>query len=612
MMFKRTLPVAVAGLFFFSACGSSTPTLTTQPTEIAATGAPTASPTATEPFATYSTSVDDVSDPAASGITSNQIKISTQSKSSIRINKDIVHSGSRSLEAYGTIGGPANSTMSIDIPVRSLIGQDSIDLSKKMLSVSVFIPQNSPIDNVYYAFSEGGQTTLIPVHFAGSPDVKGRWFSDDINVARFFDVSTGQDAWYADRNTTKDILRDCATISLVGMRSAQGRAASANFIVDDLGWADVPYTLDSVPVNRNVDSLRKYADLHNIKIGSVAVDYLYTDYMMDPLYVMTLAQEFNLVSGITSQWPDQQPDSCAHMYLDYAQQDDVARLGAGGQLAVKGTTGGWWLQLPKWILDGDYHGLQTPLECRVEKDLTHYKGTVPYWDVFNEVVSDDGTFLRNRQHKGPAVSWNPYGPSYSPWVDGSDTSLIRAAFVKARQTDPAAKLYLNDFQNEQVGSPKAETFYHLVADLKKSGVPIDGVGFQLRFWIDGDNVVWPRKSVDSLLQNVKDSVKRFADLGISVEFSEVEVGIRLDDIDFSTAAGKSLYARRLQDQAKVYGSLAKIAVESGNVSEFIIWMVSDRYSQNAVGTGYGDTSLLDTEFKPKPAYYAVLDALKQP
>ena len=49
----------------------------------------------------------------------------------------------------------------------------------------------------------------------------------------------------------------------------------------------------------------------------------------------------------------------------------------------------------------------------------------------------------------------------------------------------------------------------------------------------------------------------------------------------------------------------------GRRVQTLICMVSDRYPRNAVETGFGDTSLLDTEYKPKPAYYEVLKALKQ-
>ena len=375
--------------------------------------------------------------------------------------------------------------------------------------------------------------------------------------------------------------------------------------------------MDSVPVDKNVDSLRKYADLHNLKIGSLLIDFGSTDYMMDPRIVQTLAQEFNLVSGISSQWPAQKPVNPSDMNMDYTGSDPVFRLFAGAQLSQKGATGGWHAQLPQWILDEDFQALQPYLESRIEKDVSRYKGNIFIWDVFNETVADDGIGFRNRQHKGPSAAdcapCAPYGYAYSPWVDGNDTSLIRAAFVKARQIDPNAKLFLNEFSNEQIGQPKAETFYRFVTDMKKQGVPIDGVGFQLRVWMDGDTVgTWQKQKIDTFLDNLDKSVKRYADLGLLVEFSEVEVGIRVDDIDLSTPAGQKTYEKRLAAQAKVYGGLAKIALENKNVAAFIIWMVSDRYPQGAVAPGYGDTSLLDAEFKPKPAYYAILDELKKP
>jgi len=392
-----------------------------------------------------------------------------------------------------------------------------------------------------------------------------------------------------------------------------GGTPSASFIVDDLKWSDAPYTLDSVPVDKSVDSLRKFADLHNLKIGSLLLTHESIDYMMDPLYVQTLAQEFNLVCGINTNWSVQKPANPADMYLDYTHSDEIFRLLAAAQLSQKGATGGWHVQLPGWILDEDFQALQPYLESRIERDVSRYQGNIFIWDVFNEVVADAGVGFRNRQHKGPSSGdFAPYGYSYSPWVDGSDLSLVRAAFVKARQTDPNAKLFLNEFDNDQIGETKAETFYRLVADMKKAEVPIDGVGFQMRLWITGDTVgTWnERHRISLFLNNVDKSVKRYAKLGLLVEFSEIEVGIKIDDIDFSTPAGQATYKKRLAAQAEVYGGLAKIAVENKNVAAFIIWMVSDRYPQGAVAPGYGDTSLLDAEYKPKPAYYAVLDALK--
>jgi len=626
MLAERTTSPILTVLFLLASCTAcnpaapqnATPTgiYSREPTGTSPIEQPTwtMQPTETDRFPTYENNFESLTDAAAGGITSNQNGIPTESKSTIRINKDIVHSGSQSLEAYGTIGSPASSSISIDFPVRSLIGKDSLDLSNKILSVSVFIPKDSPIDKVYFAFSKGSQFAIIPVLVVGS-DVKGRWFSNDINLSRFFENQSAV-AFGRPRNIAENILWDCDMISLVGQRFAEGGTPSASFIVDDLKWSDVPYSLDSIPVDKSVDSLRKYADLRNLKIGSLLLVYDHTDYMMDPRYVQTLAQEFNLVSGINTTWPGRKTENPSDMDLQYTHNDEIFKLYAGAQLSQKGATGGWHVMLPQWILDEDFHTIQPYLESRIEKDVSRYKGNIFLWDVFNETVADadDGMEFRNRQHKGPSAGdIAPYGFSYSPWVNGSDTSLIWTAFVKARQTDPNAKLFLNDFDNEQIGQPKAETFYHLVADMKKEGVPIDGVGFQLRVWINGDTVgTWNyRQSIKAYLDRVDRSVKRYADLGLFVEFSEVEVGIRIDDIDLSTSAGQKTYEKRLATQAEVYRGLAKIAVENKNVAAFIIWMVSDRYQQGAVAPGYGDTSLFDAEYKPKPAYYAVLEELKK-
>ena len=44
--------------------------------------------------------------------------------------------------------------------------------------------------------------------------------------------------------------------------------------------------------------------------------------------------------------------------------------------------------------------------------------------------------------------------------------------------DPAAKLYYNDYEAEEMG-PKSNGVYRLLKDLKAAGVPVDGVGWQM-------------------------------------------------------------------------------------------------------------------------------------
>ena len=55
----------------------------------------------------------------------------------------------------------------------------------------------------------------------------------------------------------------------------------------------------------------------------------------------------------------------------------------------------------------------------------------------------------------------------------------------------------------------------------------------------------------------------------------------------------------------------KIYVENKNVTAFLTFGFTDRYSAIAAGhPEFGYAHLFDKDFKPKPAYYAVLDILK--
>ena len=60
---------------------------------------------------------------------------------------------------------------------------------------------------------------------------------------------------------------------------------------------------------------------------------------------------------------------------------------------------------------------------------------------------------------------------------------VQQAFVWAREADPQAKLFYNDYGGEALG-PKSDSIYSLVRNLKARGVPIDGVGLQSHFSIE--------------------------------------------------------------------------------------------------------------------------------
>jgi endo-1,4-beta-xylanase len=494
------------------------------------------------------------------------------------------------------------------------------------LGISVFVPKDSPIDGIHFGFSSGGQSIVVPV--AGYTVEKGRWFQEGIDLRRASE-NPGTVIWGNSWDAVKGTFWNCETISIVGIRSAAGGSLPARFLVDDLGWADAPDSFGGLAADPNAETIRKYADIRGLKVGSVLQTAAPHDYLMDPSYPRTLAREFNLLWGAGSDWPTSRPADPTTNNFNYSSSDVAVALAQDNHLVVKGFAGGWHLILPLWLLDTPFDQLQPILENRIAKDVEHYLGKIFLWDVFDEVLYDsyfdDGSLkirLYNRQEKNKVRPTGPdglapYGWSYSPWVDGDDTSLIKAAFRKARETDPSAKLFLNEGDNEQIGTRKSEACYQYVKALKQEGVPIDGIGFQLHLRIQGNTLgTWlDRTTFDAYLDNIRRNVKRYSDLGVLVEFSEVEVNIRLDDIDFSTPAGKQAYQKRLQDQAYVYAGLMKIAVENKNVVAFIVWTISDPWStpfaiDYPAHMEFGDPALFDTFYQPKPAYAAVLNVLK--
>lgn len=205
--------------------------------------------------------------------------------------------------------------------------------------------------------------------------------------------------------------------------------------------------------------------------------------------------------------------------------------------------------------------------------MNRYKGRIREYDVVNEAFEDDGSLRKT-------IWYKTIGEDY-----------IEHAFRKARECDPAAKLFLNDYSNETMGQKKADAMFNFVKKLKEKGVPIDGVGFQLH--ID------TAYGFDA--ERIRKNVKRYEEIGVLVSFSEVDVRIPQRNYD-----------NHLAKQQKIYCELLKMAAEEPNVINFITWGFTD--SQSWVPytfPGKGHALPYDEKLQPKPLYAEMLKVLKQ-
>lgn len=155
----------------------------------------------------------------------------------------------------------------------------------------------------------------------------------------------------------------------------------------------------------------------------------------------------------------------------------------------------WHNQLPDWINSVPAGELLGVMRNHIANVAGHYKGEVVHWDVVNEAFEEDGT---RRQ----SVFQQKIGDGY-----------IAEAFKAARAADPNAKLYYNDYNIEGIGA-KSDAVYNLVKSFKQRGIPIDGVGLQAHLILG--------QVPGSLQQNIK----RFADLGVDVAITELDIRMR--------------------------------------------------------------------------------------
>ena len=196
----------------------------------------------------------------------------------------------------------------------------------------------------------------------------------------------------------------------------------------------------------------------------------------------------------------------------------------------------------------------------------NYPGVVVSWDVVNEAVDDQTGQLRGSNWKR---------------IVGED--FVARAFEIARKYAPEGTLlYYNDYNTAL--EPKQTGIITLLKELMAEG-NIDGYGFQMHHDADFPSA-----------EQIKKSVARVASTGLRLRVSELDVTV------------KSNSAEAFAKQAAYYANVMKIILPYAAQTEAVqVWGVTDDLSWRA-----GQYPLLfDAEAQPKPAFWAVVDAIRE-
>ena len=313
-----------------------------------------------------------------------------------------------------------------------------------------------------------------------------------------------------------------------------------------------------------ISTLRMVAG--NRLIGTaVALPQLQTD----TGYQEVLAREFNAVTPENAlKWGPVEP---AQGTFDWSGADEIVAFAQAHGQKVRGHTLGWHNQLPGWLSGGTFTSAQLGeiLKNHIATEVGRYAGKIYAWDVVNEPFADDGT-------------WRD-----TIWLRGLGQGYVADALRWARAADPIAKLYINDYDNEGINA-KSDAMYELVKSLKAQGVPLDGVGIQAHY-----DLAKPFPS------DIAANLRRFADLGLEVAFTEL-------DARFQLPATESALAQ----QATYYGQTVSACLAVSACVGVTVWGFTDKYSWVPFSfPGEGAACLYDENLVPKAAYGAVLAAL---
>jgi GH35 family endo-1,4-beta-xylanase len=278
----------------------------------------------------------------------------------------------------------------------------------------------------------------------------------------------------------------------------------------------------------------------------------------------------------------------------FERPDALVKWCGENNLLVHGHTLVWHAQTSPWFFEG---GDKAVITGRLKDHITtlvgRYKGKVRSWDVVNEAIND----------RGDAETAKTENLRSSRWLQALGPEFLTLAFRFAHEADPDALLYYNDYGIE--AGPKHASSMLLLKRLIQDGAPIHGVGIQ-GHW-STNNV--PFDAIDRAIAD-------YASLGLKVSISELDVTIRgASGGQFGGGFGRRggpvtpPSAQDLRAQAEAYGRLFSIfAKHKDAVERVTFWGLSDRRTWR-----FGQHPLIfDANNQRKPAYVAIVDALRQP
>jgi endo-1,4-beta-xylanase len=253
----------------------------------------------------------------------------------------------------------------------------------------------------------------------------------------------------------------------------------------------------------------------------------------------------------------------------------------------------WYQQAPTAYLrtlGGDSAKLEAFLKAHVTTVMQRYRGKIKSWDVLNEYFADRTGQIR-RSSGGSDSS------THFHWVRYLGPDFVARLFRYARQADPDALLFYNDYSQE-TDEKKLAAILAMAADFKRRGVPLDGLGLQMHISINTPNA------------GIENAIRQCAATGLKIHISELDVKVNPSRQSPFTLTDD--LARQQADKVRFVVQTYRRLVPPAQQWGITQWNVGDADSWIPKWEKADDfPTLFDTQYGKKKAYFAFLEALKQ-
>jgi endo-1,4-beta-xylanase len=276
---------------------------------------------------------------------------------------------------------------------------------------------------------------------------------------------------------------------------------------------------------------------------------------------------------------------------DYALADTVAAFALENGLALRGHNMLWYRRTPGWFFElSSKQEMESAIVERIHALGGRYRGRVHSWDVVNEPIEPrDG----RPDDLRTGVFLEMMGPDY-----------LDLAYRTARETDPAARLVVNEY-NVELDAPEHEArriaLLNLLQRMQRSGTPVDVVGIQAHLSCAGG----PPFSASRLRRFLAE----IAGLGLTIQITELDVS------DENAPADETARDQLIAD---TYSRFLDTALDEPAVKMVVTWGLSDRHSwivrRQTPPSKWRSDQLpsrplpFGADLKPKPAFEAIAHA----